>query len=63
MAAFEVEGEFPEGLEVADFKALYAGLHTLPSSLMTARRSGLSAVRRRRRLRIFDDGALKVLYN
>jgi len=56
---FKVNPSTSNLTEVGNFDALKARLHTLPSPLMTASSSGLSALRRRRRLRIFEPGALR----
>ena len=60
VAASQVEDEFAEGFEVSYLDFVKAGLHTEPPSLITPRRSGLSADIRIRRLRNFDEGALSV---
>ena len=52
VTAFKIQREFTEHLEILDFYSVQPGFHTMPFSLMTASRSGLSAVSRSRRLRM-----------
>ena len=52
VTAFKIQREFAERLEILDFYSVQPGFHTVPFSLMTASRSGLSAIRRISRLRM-----------
>ena len=65
MPTFEIKLKILESLEILDNDGLNAAVLTpyvFPSFLMTASRSGLSADRRRRRLRIGWSGALVIWY-
>lgn len=59
VTTFEVKGELPERLEIVNLDTVESGLHSAPSYFTTARSSGLSAVMRSRRFRIFDEGAFR----